>query len=245
MPRLATLIVDDEPKSRRRLRRLLEAHKQTVEIVAEAGDGEQAEEALRQHAIDLVFLDIVMPKMDGLTLASGMGPNPTVIFVTGHAEYAVAAFETFALHFLVKPVSPEHLGAALNKVLSTQPQQYRDRIPIRAHGRVLLIETAKVATFESDHKYTAVKLLDDSENTPSSADPLIDLPLVALEATLDPKLFARASRSALVNLKAVSGYTPLSDGRIEVHFRGLAGHSLVASRRFTKRLKDAVSDWAL
>jgi two-component system LytT family response regulator len=108
------LLVDDEPPARRRMRRLL-GDADDVSVVAECGSGASALDALRTHRVDLVFLDIQMPGVDGFVVADALGgPDaPLLVFVTAHDSHAIRAFEARALDYLLKPVRPERLAATL------------------------------------------------------------------------------------------------------------------------------------
>jgi two-component system LytT family response regulator len=114
---IRTLIVDDEALARRRLRRLL-ADEPDVRVVAECPNGRAAVEALREHEIDLVFLDVQMPGMDGFGVVEAVGAEamPIVVFVTAYDEYALKAFEVHAVDYLLKPESEARLRAALRRV---------------------------------------------------------------------------------------------------------------------------------
>src|SRR5262249_29871359 len=113
---LRTLIVDDEPLARQRLRRLLEADPD-VAIVGESGDGGQALADLRDLRPDLVFLDVQMPVLDGFGVLQALGDllPPVVIFVTAHDRYALKAFEVHALDYLLKPFDRGRFTAALER----------------------------------------------------------------------------------------------------------------------------------
>src|SRR5205085_516257 len=110
------LLVDDESLARRRLRRLL-SDATDVTVVAECGSGSAAIDALKTHQVDLVFLDIQMPGIDGFVVAGSLqGPEaPLLVFVTAHDTHAIRAFETRALDYLLKPVRPERLELALSR----------------------------------------------------------------------------------------------------------------------------------
>jgi two-component system response regulator AlgR len=226
---LRALIVDDEDSSRDRLRRTLETLSRRIEVVGEAANATEAELLLASANVDVVFLDIVLPGMDGLSLAARLGRRPAVVFVTGHAERAVEAFDTFALHYILKPVEPAALERALVKVLALAPPRYPSRVPCRSGSRVDLVDVSDILYFQSDHKYTLVRTRDQRSDAPRR-EHLLDLPLVALEEALDPSVFRRVSRSAIVNAAWLSGYTALPDGRADLHFRGHERLTLTASR---------------
>ena len=116
-PRLRTVIVDDEPLARRRLRALLAAHSD-VEVVAECADGPEAVAAITRERPDLVFLDVQMPEGDGFSVVRAVGVEqmPTVVFVTAYDQYALDAFEVHALDYLLKPFDEDRFVATLERV---------------------------------------------------------------------------------------------------------------------------------
>src|SRR6266852_205113 len=135
---MTALIVDDEPLARVHLRRLLES--QAVRVVGESENAARALEAAEELRPDLLLLDIQMPGLTGMQMASALlhlDPSPLLIFVTGYSEYAVAAFEHDALDYLVKPVSPDRLAKTLVRARERLAdvearQEARQRIAERA-----------------------------------------------------------------------------------------------------------------
>ena len=113
---MRTLIVDDEPLARERLRTLLQ-QETDVEVIGEAGDGKQAVTAIAEHAPDLVFLDIQMPVLDGFGVLQAITdrPLPAVVFVTAYDQYALQAFEVHALDYLLKPFTARRFQKALER----------------------------------------------------------------------------------------------------------------------------------
>src|SRR5690242_18580675 len=114
MSELSALIVDDEPLARSSVRRLLESHTD-ISIIAECEDGWDAVAVLRQARVDLVFLDVQMPELDGFGVVREIGPArmPATVFVTAFDEFAVRAFDVQALDYLVKPFTDERFETAL------------------------------------------------------------------------------------------------------------------------------------
>ncbi|MCZ8236528.1 MAG: LytTR family DNA-binding domain-containing protein [Inhella sp.] len=176
LPPLRVLLVDDEPLARLRLRSLLAECKDTpVEVVAEAGSASAARVWLREHACDLVLLDVQMPGDDGLQLARtllDLPLRPWVVFVTAHAQHAVQAFEIEAQDYLTKPVRLERLQAALVRVAQRQrergalgqvepevvlPQDEGEVIPIVERGRLVRVPLAEVLYFKAELKYLTVR----------------------------------------------------------------------------------------
>lgn len=229
MNRLRTLVVDDEAPARERLRRLLSMRESLIELVGEASSADEAEALVYASRVDLVFLDIVMPGRDGVDLASRLGPRPLVIFTTAHADRMLDVFDTYAMHYLIKPIDLEKLDRALAKVQRVQPKGFRASISCRSGAHVELVAVTDVLAFEADSKYTFVRVAPSRD--PGKREHIIDVPLVALEESLDPRLFVRASRSALVNLKKLRGFTSLADGRLELQFAEDSALTVLVSRR--------------
>ena len=115
MTQLQALVVDDEEHSRRRLKRMLLATQRVV-VTAEAGNGHEALALLETQTFDVIFLDICMPGLDGMALASQHSNLPPIVFVTAHNEYAVQAFEAAAVDYLLKPVAEDRLMQAVERL---------------------------------------------------------------------------------------------------------------------------------
>ena len=124
---MKALVVDDEPFARRRLRRLLKAMG-GVEVVGEAADGHEALRKIRDHSPEVVFLDIRMPGLDGLSLAARHQNLPPIIFTTAYHEYAVQAFDSEAVDYLLKPIEPERLQKAVDRVRARRSEDIAGRL---------------------------------------------------------------------------------------------------------------------
>ena len=255
-PRLIrTVIADDEPAARNKLRRLLSAHRDVV-IVDEAMTGVEAIEAVRRHVPDLLFLDIRMPEIDGLTALRTFDNDvrPLVVFVTAYDAYAVQAFAEKALDYLLKPFDAERLGATIARVrerleLSQRPtaNAVRDMIE-RAQEEATSQASAKNGsghefvrrlTVRSTGKIEIV-LVSDIEwieaagnyvrlHTPT-ARPLLRETMRNIAERLDPTHFVRIHRGALVNLDSIVKMEPLVSGDCMVRLR--SGIRLRMSRSF-------------
>jgi two-component system response regulator AlgR len=203
---LRTLLVDDEPLSRLRLRSLLEACTETpTEVIGEAGDAQQALDRLRAGDCDLVMLDIRMPGRDGLQLASALRslPNPpAVVFVTAHGQHALRAFDLDAVDYLTKPVRQERLQAALQRVLQRlYPVSTTTAMPLEepvlvVHdpGRLVRVPVAEVLYLKAELKYVTLRTAEHNH--------VIDEPLSELEPRLGGA-FLRIHRNALVAKRAI------------------------------------------
>ena len=213
---LRILIVDDEQPARNRLRELLEDCRAEVphEIVGEAANGIEALELLPETRPDVALVDIHMPGMTGIELASHMQVlerPPSVIFATAHNQYAVEAFEVNAVDYLLKPVRAARLAAALKKVsggdrlpnalsrealsrLDPQPRRY---FAVAERGRVRLVPVADALFLKAELKYVAVQTRD--------TEYLIEEPLSHLEEEFSG-LFIRIHRSCLVARRLIRGF---------------------------------------
>lgn len=200
---LKVLIVDDEALARLRLRTLLgDCPEPRVEIVGEAGNAVQAMDQLQRTPADVVLLDIHMPGTDGMTLAAhlrDMQPQPAVVFVTAHAEHAVAAFELEAVDYLTKPVRLERLQQALQKaqrLRSAEPelQGNGEYLIIQERGRSERVALADVIYLKAELKYITVRTADKEH--------IFDGALSDLEQKYT-HLFVRVHRNALVARRRV------------------------------------------
>lgn len=227
---MKALIVDDERIARAELRRLLAAHPE-IEIVGEARNGNEALEMVAQLAPELIFLDIQMPGMSGFDLLGRLDDPPRVIFTTAFDRHAVQAFEANATDYLMKPVAPARLAAALRKLPATMPASRLERVFVRDGDRCWLVQLADIVLMESEGNYT--RLCFGNER------PLISRSLAALEERLDPALFFRASRQHIVNLKAIERVDPGIADNLVVSLKG--GRKIEMSRRQSARLREILS----
>jgi len=238
---MRVLIVDDEPPARERLRSLL-AEISDAEIVGEAGTGTEALSQAAALSPDVVLLDVRMPGMDGIEAArhlSTLEEPPAVIFTTAYDQYAVNAFETRAVGYLLKPIRKEKLAAALEQAgRLTRPQLQRLAAAARAERRthiaarhregLRLIPIEEVQFFLADQKYTTVRHLRGED--------LIEDSLRTLEEELAPD-FVRIHRNALVAVRHLDRIERNADGQYFVRLRGCEA-PLAVSRRMAGELRE-------
>lgn len=213
---MRTLIVDDEHLARAVLREYLALHPD-VEIVGECANGFEAVKAIAEHAPDLVFLDIQMPKLDGFEVVELAGSKPHYVFATAYDQFALRAFEVHAVDYLLKPFSRERLAEALAQVRLRSPQPSRieavvrdaqarqqplERILIRDGARVHVVAADRVDYIEAQDDYVQI-------NSDGKAY-LKNQRLSELEAQLDAGVFVRIHRSYIVNVGAVERIEPVS-----------------------------------
>ncbi len=239
------IVVDDEPLARDRMVRMV-SKMEGCEVVAQAENVEQALLAVAEHDPDVVLLDVRMPEEDGISAAkkiTNMEDPPAVIFCTAYDEYALDAFSTDAVGYLLKPVKQEDLEAALlkaqklNKVqlaaLSERkaPADQRKHISAKTRRGVELIPLDDVRFFIADHKYVTVYHIE--------GETLIDDTLKELENEFT-NLFVRIHRNALVAIKAIEGMERNAQGQYRVRLKDIEEKPIV-SRRHVSRLRELLT----
>ncbi len=237
---IRALIVDDEAFARERLRQLLAAIP-GVEIAGEAADGEQALDRIAELRPDLVLLDIQMPGASGLEVAACLPrPRPRIIFCTAFDQYAVDAFELHAVDYLLKPINRVRLAHAIDRLRDRPAQEAEadvDRVTEAMHGkcprllarcgdRVHVIPQRDVVYLSSDGGLTRANTRDRQY--------VVEPTLNDLEERLDPSVFFRISRAAIVNLDAVAEVRLLVGGTADIALK--TGAKLEVSRRRLKEL---------
>ena len=223
---LRALIVDDEALARTALVRLLK-REHDIGVIGQCSDGESAVHSIRQMHPDLVFLDVQMPEMDGFQVVEAIGPEqmPVTIFVTAFDRYAIRAFDSNAVDYLLKPFSPDRLSRALARardrwlgrqdkdaaqrlfsLLGTRLQSdYAQRLTVASNGRIHFVPVEDIDWIEAEGNYARIhvsrKVYDIRET------------LQALMEKLDPREFVRIHRSTIVNLRRVREVQPWFQGR--------------------------------
>ncbi|MBL7963970.1 MAG: response regulator transcription factor [Flavobacteriales bacterium] len=242
---MKALIIDDERLARKELTSLLEIHPE-VEVVGEAANADEAEKLIAELRPDLIFLDVQMPGRTGFELLETLDPAPHVIFVTAYDEHAIRAFQVNALDYVLKPVDPSRLEAALAKVPRTGDSDLPQRDMLHADDQIFLRDGEKcwfvtlkdVRLFQSEGNYVRVLFQDQK--------PLVLRSLNNLEKKLDPLVFFRASRKHIVNLRHVDKIEPWFSGGLLVKLKPAPGQSgpgdqVEVSRRQAARFKDLLS----
>ncbi|HQF38277.1 MAG TPA: LytTR family DNA-binding domain-containing protein [Opitutaceae bacterium] len=242
---MKALLVDDERLARAELRRLLAAHPD-IEIVGEATDADSARERIAALRPELVFLDVQMPGEDGFTLLESLEPPlPHVIFATAFDEFAVKAFEFNALDYLLKPVDPARLAAALAKLAAAPAAdvpaaeytvrpgrlQAHEKVFVRQGEQCWFVEVRTIRLLESEGNYTRVHF--------DGGQPLLFRSLNAMEERLDGRMFFRANRRQVVNLEWIDKIEPWFSGGLLVHIKG--GPRVELSRRQAQAFREQMS----
>jgi two-component system, LytTR family, response regulator len=241
---LRILIIDDEPRARGLIRKML-VGEASIEIVGECGDGYQAIEAIKAKAPDLIFLDVQMPEIDGFAVLRQLPQEavPSVVFVTAFDRYAIRAFEEHAVDYLLKPFDKERFRRTLEHArqriaeqrssrqtdavvrLLAQAKESRkfvDRITVKKNGRMLLLSVREIDWIEAQDNYVLLHGRDGSY--------LLRQTLTNLEARLDPDLFIRVHRGAMINIDGLAQFTPEFHGGYRLDLK--SGKQLTLSRGY-------------
>ena len=246
---IRVLVVDDEAPARQRLFDLLKKDPEVGSIL-EAANGKAAVEIIEREALDLVFLDVQMPEMDGLQLIETVSAAamPLTVFVTAYDKHAIRAFEANALDYLLKPFSDERWQAALSRaktrhdelnlrefgrgllrMLATQSQagRYLDRLVVKASGTTRFIRVADIDWIEGAGVYVNLHI--------AGKELLYRSALNELGGHLDPLRFIRVHRSSIVNIDSIFELQPISHGEFELVLKN--GHRLRVSRTWRAHLE--------
>ena len=251
--KIRALIVDDEPLARRRIRRML-AHHADVEIIGDSANGGDAILLIRNQAPDLVFLDVLMPEMDGFAVLEALDAEalPLIIFVTAYDQYALRAFEVYALDYLLKPFDRQRFDKALQRAKARLANERSDinqralalleelraqtshveRMVIKSGGRAFFLKTDEIDWIEAEGKYVRLHVGKESY--------LVREAISGLESQLDPKKFLRIHRSTIVNIDRVRELQPWFHNEYRVILRD--GTELMLSRSCRKKLGDLLGN---
>ena len=246
---LRVVVVDDEQLPRQRVSDLVRADPR-LELVREAEHGAAALDAIVECRPNLVFLDIQMPELDGFQVIAALDDDalPAVVFVTAYDEYAIRAFEVDAIDYLLKPVTAERFGAAVERVLSRIDRSEASvdspirMLAARAEEQRTAPATRFVARRGSKHYFVKVADIDWIEAVGNyvrlqtgEGSHLIRETMKGVEAKLDPAEFVRIHRSALVALDRIQSIEAREQGEYLVTMRG--GAKLVSSRGYSDRVR--------
>jgi DNA-binding LytR/AlgR family response regulator len=242
------IVAEDEPILRAQLEGKLRKLWPELEIIASVEDGAAALEALEDRKPDFMFLDIQMPEMTGVEVAKLVAGRAHVVFVTAYDQYAIQAFETGAVDYVLKPATDERLAVTIERLKAkvAEPPVDLNAMLARISGQLLpkkerlqwikatigqnlrLIPVAEVLFFQSDEKYTRVVLPE--------GEALIKTPIRELLDGLDPEVFWQIHRSTVVNANAIAAVTRDFRGQAHVKIKG-RDETLVVSRIYSHLFK--------
>jgi two-component system, LytTR family, response regulator len=212
---ITTLLIDDEPLARAIIREYAEAFPQ-LSVVQECNDGFEGMKAIMHHKPQLIFLDVQMPKINGFEMLELIEDPPAVIFVTAFDEYAIKAFESHAIDYLLKPFSRERFNKAVEKFLeqsdnnskarqplpesiSLSPQQHQ-RVVVKTAGKIKIIPVDDIQYLEAADDYVKIHTKEGGF--------LKNRTMAHFEKSLDANVFVRTHRSFIVNVQQITRIDP-------------------------------------
>lgn len=238
------LLIDDERLARNELKKLLQDFPE-IEVIGEAENANEGIEKIESLNPDLIFLDIQMPGKTGFDMLAQLDSAPDVIFTTAYDEYALKAFEVNALDYLMKPIEPNRLADAIQKLQLAEEKEIAaslgginrgtlteaDQVFVKDGERCWFVKLGEVRLFESVGNYAKVFFGNNK--------PLILKSLNALEERLDEKVFFRANRKHIVNLRMIEKIEPYFNGGLLLDLH--AGEKVEVSRRQAVKFKEMMS----
>jgi len=238
------LLIDDERLARNELKKLLQDFPE-IEVIGEAANANEGIEKIESLNPDLIFLDIQMPGKTGFDMLAQLDSAPDVIFTTAYDEYALKAFEVNALDYLMKPIEPNRLADAIQKLQLAEEKEIAaslgginrgtlteaDQVFVKDGERCWFVKLGEVRLFESVGNYAKVFFGNNK--------PLILKSLNALEERLDEKVFFRANRKHIVNLRMIEKIEPYFNGGLLLDLH--AGEKIEVSRRQAVKFKEMMS----
>ena len=223
---IKALIIDDEPLARMIVKEYLQKHKE-IELLQECNDGFEGLKAIQQYQLDLIFLDIQMPKINGFEMLELIDQPPAVIFTTAFDEYAIKAFESHAVDYLLKPFSQERFDKAVQKMVeqrnispvskiseplleaASQTAPQNQRIVVKNGSKIKIIPVEDVYYLEAADDYVKIFTKEGSF--------LKNKTMSHFEQSLDKNLFVRTHRSCIVNIQQITRIDPYEkDGHIAI-----------------------------
>jgi len=242
------IVIDDEPAARRLMKNLLQEYSALVTIVAEAGNGREAIQKIEELNPDLIFLDIQMPDLTGFEVIEKLSRKPNIIFTTAYEQYAIKAFETFSIDYLLKPIKEERLKQSMEKLkqfgrLNTsinveglqeiirqfQAPAKTTALTIKTGDRIILLRFENISHLEAEDKYVFVYTLDGQKY-------LTDQSLSALSEKL-PAQFYRIQKSYIINKDRIREMHRHFNGRYLFIMEDKAGTRLTSGRTYHEEIK--------
>jgi two-component system LytT family response regulator len=213
-PVYKAIVIDDEPAARRLMKNLLQEYSGLVQVVAEAGTGHEAIRQIEELQPDLIFLDIQMPDLTGFEVLERLTHKPNIIFTTAYEQYAIKAFETFSIDYLLKPIKEERLEQSMEKlkrfgrlnatldipglqeiIRQIQAPKQATALSIRTGDRIILLRYEQIAFLEAQDTYVHIYTMEGQKH-------LTDQTLSALAEKLPPQFF-RIQKSYLINKEKI------------------------------------------
>lgn len=218
------IIIDDEPAARRLIKSMLAEHRDAIEVVAEAQNGREAVQKIKELQPDIIFLDIQMPDLTGFEVIEQLETKPNIIFTTAYEQYAVKAFETFSIDYLLKPIKEERLAQSIlklkqfgkvntsvdlqnlqNIISQLKTPRKATALPVKTGDRIHLIRFESISYLEADDKYVFIHTTEGQKH-------LTDQTLSVLEEKL-PEQFYRVQKSFIINKEMIKEMHKHFNGR--------------------------------
>jgi len=243
-----TIVIDDEPAARRLMKNLLHEHSSMVEVIDEAGNGREAIEKIEALRPDLIFLDIQMPDLTGFEVIEQLKHKPNIIFTTAYEQYAIKAFESFSIDYLLKPIKEDRLEKSLEKlrkfgllnqkidvtglqdiIRQLHTPQKASALPIKTGDRIMLLRFETISYLEAQDKYVYVFTVDGQKF-------LTDQSLTSLEEKL-PSTFYRIQKSYIINKDKIREMHRHFNGRYLFILEDKAGTRLTSGRTYNDAIR--------
>lgn len=247
MHTLKTIIIDDEPLARQRIKRLLQLY-DFIEIVAEGAHGKEGLELINELNPDLVFLDIEMPVMNGFEMLAELSTQPKIIFTTAYDQYAMKAFEENSVDYLLKPIEKERLAKTMLKLQTAgfqqkddlplfkqlieqlRPQKQISTLTVKIGDRMLLIKLQDIYHIQAEEKYVFLHTSDGHNH-------LTDFTLASLEGKL-PDNFVRVHRSSIINIHRIKEIRKSFNGAFVFVMDDIGNSRISSSRSYGEELRE-------
>lgn len=240
MTKIKTMIIDDEPHSRDELSHLLSEHKD-IEVIDRCTDAQSGLVSIMNKEPDLVFLDIDMPKINGLELASSLNKlkkKPKVIFATAHEQYAAKAFRVQAFDYLLKPFDEEELREALSRYRDQTDDKESDertiesrltRLAVEDNEEISYIDPNTIIYMAREERDTVIRTIEKEYR--------LRTPLKDLKQKLAGYPFVQTHKSYLVNAAEIAGLIPWFNGAYQIKLKGVK-EEIPASRTYVRALRE-------
>ena len=247
-----TIVIDDEPAARRLMKNLLQEYKDSIVIIDEAGTGHEAIQKIEALDPDLIFLDIQMPDLTGFEVIEKLTRKPNIIFTTAYEQYAIKAFETFSIDYLLKPIKEDRLKQSIEKLgqfgrLNTsinipglqeiirqfQAPPKTTALTIKSGDRIILVRFESIVYLEAQDKYVFVYTSDGQKH-------LTDQSLSTLCEKLPPR-FYRIQKSYIINKEKIKEMHRHFNGRYLFIMDDKANTRLISGRTYQDSIRSEFS----
>ncbi|GAB3808379.1 LytTR family DNA-binding domain-containing protein [Spirosoma humi] len=251
---LKTILIDDESLAVSRLRRLLDKHRDSIDIIGDAANGAEGLTLIESQQPDLIFLDIEMPLLNGFEMLSRLTTMPMVVFATAFDQYAIRAFEENSIDYLLKPIEAERLARTVQKIrmlvdrqdvsqpllnpmsesvmrllAQMQPKKEIYSISVKTGEKIKLVPLSDIAFFEAEDKYVFLATIDGQKF-------LTTYTLTTLNEKL-PDTFIRISRSVMVNRHKIAEVHRHFDGKFLLGMSDKKGTKLTSGSTYSDAVR--------